>query len=81
MLTYICFPPVGLECQLQFIFLCRPCVCGFRNLEGEGKERGEREGIKKEEGGEKEKERRNVERKQEAERRGRKREEEKEGKE
>lgn len=51
MLTYICFPPVGLECQLQFIFLCRPCVCGFRNLEGEGKERGEREMRKEDKGG------------------------------
>ena len=53
MLTYFCFPSVGLESQLQFIFLCRSCVCGFRNLEGEGKkEEREREGeIRKEDKG------------------------------
>ena len=33
--AYFCSPPVRLECQCQFIFLCRLCVCGFRNLEDE----------------------------------------------
>ena len=51
--TYFCLPPVGLECQCQFIFLCRLCVCGFRNLEGErgGEMRKEEEEGERVEGG------------------------------